>query len=480
VLYDTSGPWGYLGELYAIQVANLGSHFGSWTAKPVTGYLAGDADAAAALIYVGSSYGEPLPDAFLGDVLTGKAPVLWLEENVWQLLDHDPFFSERYGWAPGQRDFSAIRGVRYKGIDLPRDPANQPHGLIGCWLVERDRVSVLADAVRDDGATLPWAVRSGNLTYVGEIPFRFSGEADRQLVLADLLFDLLAPATPERHRALVRLEDIGPDADPERLRAVGTYLREHRIPFSFGIYPVCAAPHAEPVRLADRPEVVLAIRRLIADGGTMVLHGYTHQYGTLPNPYDARSGSDFEFFRAGLDADNRVQLLGPVPEDSKSWALGRLEAATRELRGAGLPAPSIFEFPHYAGSPLAYQAVATRFEARYDRGLYFTGLLQGGQPDTTKMVGQMFPYSVRDVYGSNVIPENLGSYAPTAFHANPTHRAADIVEAGRRELVVRDGVASFFYHPSLGLEPLPQIIAGLQEAGYTFVRPQSLECPPAP
>ena len=34
VLYDTSGEWGYLGELYAIQVANLASHFGPWTAKP--------------------------------------------------------------------------------------------------------------------------------------------------------------------------------------------------------------------------------------------------------------------------------------------------------------------------------------------------------------------------------------------------------------------------------------------------------------
>jgi hypothetical protein len=34
VLYDTTGPFGWLGELYAIMTLNLASHFGSWTAMP--------------------------------------------------------------------------------------------------------------------------------------------------------------------------------------------------------------------------------------------------------------------------------------------------------------------------------------------------------------------------------------------------------------------------------------------------------------
>ena len=76
------------------------------------------------------------------------------------------------------------------------------------------RARVLGEAVRGDGTTFPWAVRSRNLTYVGEIPFPYTSETDRVLVFADLLFDLLAPGTPERHRALVRLEDIDPTSDP--------------------------------------------------------------------------------------------------------------------------------------------------------------------------------------------------------------------------------------------------------------------------
>ena len=44
-----------------------------------------------------------------------------------------------------------------------------------------------------------------------------------------------------------------------------------------------------------------------------------------------------------------------------------------------------------------------------------------------------------------------------------------MLASARRQLVVRDGVASFFYHPFLGLQYLPQLVEGIQQLGYTFV-----------
>ncbi len=79
-----------------------------------------------------------------------------------------------------------------------------------------DDSEVLARAVRADGSSFPWAVRSRNVTYVGEVPFTYTSETDRVLIFADLLFDALAPDTRERHRALVRLEDIHPRTRPAR------------------------------------------------------------------------------------------------------------------------------------------------------------------------------------------------------------------------------------------------------------------------
>src|SRR6266700_755747 len=90
VLYDTSGEWGWLGEMYATMVANLVSHFGSWTAKPVASYTAGEINNFTATVYIGSTYDEPLPAVFLSDVLATTKPVIWIYDNIWQLVASSP------------------------------------------------------------------------------------------------------------------------------------------------------------------------------------------------------------------------------------------------------------------------------------------------------------------------------------------------------------------------------------------------------
>src|SRR4051812_4190474 len=84
ILYDTGGHWGWLGEGDAIQVANLTGHFGSFTAAPVKDYQAGDMKGYTAVMYVGSTYDERLPRAFLTDVRSTERPVVWLDGNISQ------------------------------------------------------------------------------------------------------------------------------------------------------------------------------------------------------------------------------------------------------------------------------------------------------------------------------------------------------------------------------------------------------------
>ena len=54
--------------MYATLTANLMSRFGPVTSRPVRTYLADEMDAYRRVVYVGSTYGEPLPNAFLDDV----------------------------------------------------------------------------------------------------------------------------------------------------------------------------------------------------------------------------------------------------------------------------------------------------------------------------------------------------------------------------------------------------------------------------
>lgn len=481
ILYDTGGPWGFLGELYAQMTANLVSHFGTWQAHPVGTYTAGEMTGYNAVIYIGSTYDEPLPPAFLTDTLAGTTPVLWMYDNIWQLTAYSSDFQSAYGWNWAGFDFSSIGAVNYKLTDLTRNPINQA-GMMTYANIDPARVQIPAMAKRANGTSFPWVVRSLNLTYIGEIPFAYIDHTDRYLILADLLFDLLAPETVERHRALVRIEDVGPDANPQELRIIAQQLFNRGVPFAVAVYPRYEDPNGvynngvpEAYSLADRPNVVQALQFMQSMGGTLLMHGYTHQFENLINPYNGVSAEDFEFYTAHVDANNTVRYDGPVPGDSEAWVANRIALSEAAFVAAGLQVPTIFEFPHYAGSVIDYMAVQERFGMRYDRGLYFPGNLSNQPIDYSQLAGQFFPYPVKDIYGSLIIPENLGNIEPEPFNNHPARLPADLLAAGQANLVVRDGFASFFYHPYLGQNMLLQVVDGLKQQGYTFVTVDSLK-----
>jgi uncharacterized protein YdaL len=479
VLYDTTGNWGWLGEMYATMTANLASQFGTWTAKPVSAYAAGDVNRYTATIYVGSTYDEPLPTSFLDDVVATTQPVIWMYDNIWQLTARHPTFQDTYGWMWSQFDLSAVNAVAYKGRELSRDQTNQ--GGVMSYASVGPGVQVLANAKRTDGSTFPWALRSRNLTYIGEIPFVYFSEGDRMMVLADLLFDALDPTRPERHRALVRLEDISADSDPAELRAAADYLASRGVPFSFGVSPRYRDPlgvynngRAQTIRLDQQRTVVDAIKYLQSKGGVMLEHGWTHQYSNIANPYNGVTGDDTEFYRVVENADHTLTWVGPVAEDSPAWNRSRINGAADDFRRAGLATPTIFEYPHYTGSATSYREVAKVFGTRYERSLYFRGVLSGGAVDHSRMVGQLFPYVVRDVYGTKVLPENIGNVEPEDWFQYKKRLPEQIIADAQRNLVVRDGFASFYFHPFFDIAHLKQTVEGIQAAGYTFVTPTSL------
>lgn len=480
VLYDTDGDTGYLGELTAAALGTLASHFGTWKAAPVDHYQARDMDGHTAVIYVGSSYDQPLPRAFLQDVAESSIPVLWLDQNIWQLQRYLGNFEARYGFDPGTYDNAAIPTVRYKGVLLDRDATNES-GVMTYKSVRAPSVT-LATAQRADGTELPWAIRSGNLTYVGENPLAYVGTTDRYLALCDMLFDVLGQgAVPERHRALIRLEDVSAQSDPQNLRAIADYLASEAVPFSIATIPQYIDPHGTynqdvPLHAALReaPELVAALKYMIDRNGTAIMHGYTHQHDDTPDPYTGVSGDDFEFYETHIDADNDVIYDGPVAEDSVAWAAQRFDLGLREFSLAGLPRPSMFEWPHYAASDKDNQALRHCFAVAYHQPMYFTGVLTGAAPDYQRNMNVFAPYVTMDAYGFEVIPENLGLYSTGESNQNPPHSADDIVRAARANLVVRDGFASFFFHPFFSVDELKPIIEGIKAAGYEFVAASDL------
>ena len=517
VLYDTTNAYGWLGELYAIGAGNLATHFGKVTAEPVVDYQAGQLSGYTSTIYLGSTYNEPVPAAFLNDVLTLSKPVIWAGDNIWQLSGTPGSaaanaFDSAYGWDPSTSYFDtadSIASVTYKGKNFTRSLDNGA-GVLAPHITTPSAVTVLASAnctnpagaatgcneiAQTTGTSFPWAISSRNLTYVGEIPFSYMTMTDRYVAFSDLLFNDLAPTATASHLALIRLEDISPQSSPSNLTAFAGYLKSQGVPFSMAVVPQYQDPNGYynngvPVSqsLIGSP-IVSAIKQGVADGGTVVQHGYTHQYSNIANPFDAVSTDDFEFYRAQCSstatapytfqapcpASDYVVETGPVPGDSQPWAFTRVLTGKTLFTLAGLPSPTIWTTPHYAASAADYAAIDSLYSTRYEQELFFGGQLTGGAINYSHVFGQFFPYEVHDLYGTTIIPENLGDYEPTAQNNNPPRLAQDIVNEAQLNTAVTQGVASFFVHPDYDpLSALQQIVQGIKAQGYTFVSPQTL------
>ena len=280
-----------------------------------------------ATIYLGSTYNEPIPTAFLNDVLTTTHPVIWAGDNIWQLSGTegsaaDTAFKAAYGWDPSNSYFDSVDNpltVSYKGQTFTRNSDNGPD-VLGPDITTPSLVSVLASAnctnssgapvncapiAQSTGTSFPWAIRSANLTYVGEIPFSYIGETDRYVAFSDLLFPALAPTATPSHVALVRLEDVSATDDPSQITAIAAYLKSQGVPFSVNVIPQYLDPNGYynngvPVSesIGQSPSMVAALKTAIADGAVLNQEGYTHQYSNVANPYNGVSGDDAEFYRA--------------------------------------------------------------------------------------------------------------------------------------------------------------------------------------
>ncbi|WP_158543283.1 DUF2334 domain-containing protein [Dyella psychrodurans] len=487
VLYDVTGQWGWLGEAYGVMAGNLVTHGSKYTMHPAINYVAGELSNYTGLIYIGSTYGEPLPAALLNDVLATTKPVLWMNDNIWQLSAQAANFAGQYGFTPMYFDFSNTLTVTYKGVALQRNALAVPSGLLQTTINDPTKAQALAVATNDTGGTVNWATRGANLTYIGEIPFSYTGMNDRYLAAIDLIGNVSNPNMPSRKRALVRIEDVDVEDSPAQLRAIADYLYSKNVPFSVALIPYYVDPNGYynngvpvSIHLYQNKTFVSALKYMVARGGVMMMHGYTHQYSNIDNPYTAVSGDDFEFYTAHIDASNSVIFDTPVPVDSASWTMGRVANGFQEFAKAGLALPTVFVPPHYAASAIDYQVFQSQFQAMSQRDLYAVGWCPNGAcgtgtPDYTKIYGQFYPYLVRNVFGSMVLPEQLGDVELVEYNNNPPRFPADILSSANCNTVIQDSVQSFFIDPTLDISYLKQIVEGLQAMGYTFVSVSVIE-----
>lgn len=523
VFYDRSKDPAYqYGRTAATFLENLLGHFREFRTivEPIEDYAPGQIERCHATFYIGSYFDNALPKDFLDDFAKTQRRVIWIGYSLWQL--GSPRLEQTMGAkflrltkldtakrdAEGRPTFYKL--ITYKGETFhkygefkqgSKDEFFAPFEMAALEVVVA-QTEVLATAVHnDDGSKLPYAIRNANRFYVADVPFSYIHEADRYLVFADLLFDMLGVAP--RHKkplAIFRIEDVSAGTLPDAVLSAAKIARALNITPHISLIPIFADPlgvlgpkTARGVRIKDDKKFGATLKALKAGGAKFIWHGVTHQLGDRANPKGV-SGYDFEFWD--------VAANGPVPGDSVKYVLDLLDQGWSSMGDAGIR-PKIWEVPHYASSATDYLVFARVFAWNIGRINYVrhdaknlpaatpatlwyerTGvagrkqrlqLLERLSVTTTgRYEPQFFPYEIyRDIYGQRVLPENLGfiDYSGSSTSANPVDA---MLAHAKRNLVLRDAWASFYFHPFImrrdgAAADLERLLKSLKAMGYEFV-----------
>lgn len=479
VLYDNSGEFGWLGRMYSLKLQNLLAHFDAKvTRKPIGQYATGDVGLYDASFYIGSTWSETaLPTRIKSDLNANTRPFVWMGVNLWryawnmQTYVPDSQFTQRYGFQLLNYSEENHPLVVYKNTELKKEYWDS--GLSRVQVVDSGKVKIHATCLDASGTPWPYILQSGNFWFVADLPMISTTFENRSLAFTDLLHDMLGIYHEESHRAYFRVEDVSRGTEVSDLKALRETLATLQVPFLVSVIPEYrdwmgyynnGAP--ETLRVTAASELGKELKLFVQAGGQILQHGTTHQFDNLLNPYTGVSGDDYEFYRITVNASGVISYVGPVPNDSLTWARNRVLRGQNILKTAGLN-PIGWLTPHYIASANDYRSFAGLYPFACDRAIFFvTDALGKTQPDELNS-----PFIYRDTYGLKRIPETIGYLDPAgddSLEGTPI-LPEDLVKRAKALKVVRDGWAGFYFHCYLNPAYLAETVNGIKSLGYEFV-----------
>lgn len=356
-----------------------------------------------------------------------KGTICWLGYGIENLLEHKKYNLDYVGKT------NNIVSVNYRGKSYNLDE----HYVFN--IVEsKDTSNKVIGSINDTLNKYPYIINDKNLFYVSKL------DLDGVLfyIFCDSLNDIFNIKTFDKGRIFVRIEDVHAFREPKNLVEIADYLSSKNIPFTIALIPAYVNPkNHKVITLSESPEIVKAIKYMQDKGGTVILHGYTHQYKK-----EEVSGEGYEFWDGKKDES--------LKENMKIFVKDRVLSGLRVCIENGIY-PLAFEAPHYAMESEGYKELKK----------YFSTYMGQHQNNDKKFSTNTYPYIIRDTEEFNIfIPENLGYIDP-----EDKFTFQNIKENLDKLSIVRGFSGGFFFHSYLNIEYLKNTIEYLEKQNIEFM-----------
>lgn len=426
VIYDRRNFFGYTCDEVTSMV-QLFYHFKVTVDEiPAASYQKGTLSHYDRVVYIGLA-DRNLEPALLDDLIKYDRPILFIGRGIDCLIDrkysNDIVFK---GEASGPtkvsyqgKEFALRTGRFFQKINV-----TGPKGQI-------------LSSLGDGSGVYPYVCKISNLWYVS----CFSTDEEALFyIVADILHEFFEEYHTDKPKIYVRIEDVHCLRPLEPLYEIADYLAEHKIPFMVALIPAYFDGERDYIyHLNEQEKFAQAVKYMQAAGGSILLHGYTHQI------HKSMPGEGFEFWDGEEDC--------PLDADMGQWVDERINSGLDECIAAGI-FPLGFEAPHYAVSQEGYVQLKKYFST-------IVGHLQTSDQGFTTTI---YPYRLYNspLY-NHLLPENLGYVDPD----DPLYKQ-HIFEELDKVFIVRDFTAGFFFHPYLDISMLKSIIEELKQRDVEF------------
>ncbi len=291
-------------------------------------------------------------------------------------------------------------------------------------------------------------------------------DAVKKIVIGEIFHEIFQANHVEMHPAYMRLEDIHPLVDPQKVKDITEILKEKNIPFMMAVIPVYTNPETgKQHHFSDSPQLLKVLKEAQKNGGSVILHGYTHQFR------ESETGEGFEFWDVEhntpiyAEADEKFILkkesdfpdkkayekyIRELKQFESDYIEAKLTRGIQELTNYGL-FPLAFEAPHYTMSQNGYDVVSKYFST-------YVGQIQLSDKDWEVMDTTPYVSTPSFLNGLEVLPETMGYVTPYDKEA-----VQKMLQRARSYEPTTDGVFGAFYHPYLGVERFKELIEEMEK-----------------
>lgn len=312
-----------------------------------------------------------------------------------------------------------------------------------------------------DKTVYPIVIKNGLHYYVAIDNFH----SDKKIMMGELLHDIFKSEHEEYQQAFIRLEDIHPLVDPQNVKEIVDILKEKNIPFMMAVIPVYTNPETgKQFHFSDSPKLLKVLKEAQQNGGSIVLHGYTHQFRK------SETGEGFEFWdvenntpvysKANAEFTLRTEnefsnqdaykaYMNELIDYETSYIKAKITRGIQELTNYGLY-PLAFEAPHYTMSQNGYQVISEFFST-------YVGQIQLSDRDWEIMDTTPYVTSPSFLGGLELIPETMGYVIPDNEQA-----IEEMMARAESYQKTNDGMLGAFYHPYLGAERFTKLIEQME------------------